>query len=201
MFLVFTLGWGWAALRVVLGVVLVLGTAALAARIAPGRLGAETARANADSRAELVEAAGEVDEAAPRPHWLLVWLRALARLTVSLVPEYVVLVLALGAFRVLLFPQAGPQLGNDPLVVIGLATAGTLFAIPTAGEIAIIQTMRGFGMGAGPAGALLLSLPSISLPSAVMVWRVFPRRVVGLMLATTIAISFLGGLIAIALGL
>ena len=100
-----------------------------------------------------------------------------------------------------LFPAAGPELGNNPLVVIGLAIAGALFAIPTAGEIAIIQTMRGFGMGAGPAGALLLSLPAISLPSLVMVWRVFPKRVLGLMLAATIAISILAGLLAIGLGL
>jgi uncharacterized membrane protein YraQ (UPF0718 family) len=120
---------------------------------------------------------------------------------VSLVPEYVILVLALGAFRVFLFPEAGPQLGNNALVVIGLAIAGALFAIPTAGEIAIIQTMRGFGMGAGPAGALLLSLPAISLPSLVMVWRVFPKRVLGLMLAATIALSILAGLLAIGLGL
>jgi uncharacterized membrane protein YraQ (UPF0718 family) len=192
-FLVFTLGWGWAALRLVLALVLVLGTAALAARVVPGRLVAPAG----DSQ---VQAEAEPSTGQDR-HWAVAWLRSLVRLTVSLVPEYVILVLALGAFRVFLFPEAGPQLGNNPLVVIGLAIAGALFAIPTAGEIAIIQTMRGFGMGAGPAGALLLSLPAISLPSLVMVWRVFPKRVLGLMLAATIALSILAGLLAIGLGL
>ena len=191
-FLVFTLGWGWAALRLVLALVLVLGTAAIAARLAPGRLAGP-----ADERQVAAADAATTE----RRHWAIAWLRSLLRLVVSLVPEYVVLVLALGAFRVFLFPEAGPQLGNNPLVVIGLAIAGALFAIPTAGEIAIIQTMRGFGMGAGPAGALLLSLPAISLPSLVMVWRVFPKRVLGLMLGATVAVSVIGGLLAIALSL
>jgi uncharacterized protein len=192
-FLVFTLGWAWAALRLVLALVLVLGTAALAARIAPGRLVAPAGRSQVQAEAE--------PSTGQNRHWAVAWVRSLVRLTVSLVPEYVVLVLALGALRVFLFPEAGPQLGNNPLVVIGLAVAGALFAIPTAGEIAIIQTMRGFGMGAGPAGALLLSLPAISLPSLVMVWRVFPKRVLGLMLTATIALSTLAGLLAIGLGL
>lgn len=190
-FLVFTLGWGWAALRLVLALALVLCTAALAARLAPGRLVPPAG----PSQVQAEPSTGQ------DRHWAVAWLRSLVRLTVSLVPEYVILVLALGAFRVFLFPEAGPQLGNNPLVVIGLAIAGALFAIPTAGEIAIIQTMRGFGMGAGPAGALLLSLPAISLPSLVMVWRVFPKRVLGLMLAATIAVSTLAGLLAIVLGL
>ena len=192
-FLVFTLGWPWAALRLILGLVLVLCTAALAARLAPGRLIAST------SHSQVQEQVGP--STGQQQHWAVAWLRSLVRLTVSLVPEYVILVLALGAFRVLLFPEAGPQLGNNPLVVIGLAIAGALFAIPTAGEIAIIQTMRGFGMGAGPAGALLLSLPAISLPSLVMVWRVFPKRVLGLMFAATVCLSILAGVLAIALGL
>jgi uncharacterized membrane protein YraQ (UPF0718 family) len=189
-FLFFTLGWGWAALRFVLALVLVLGTAALAARLAPGRLSTS-----------VDETRVEESSSARQHHWVLRWLRALVRLVVSLVPEYIVIVLALGALRVFLFPEAGPQLGNNPLVIVGLAIAGTLFAIPTAGEIAIIQTMRGFGMGAGPAGALLLSLAPISLPSVVMVWRVFPRRVLALLLAMTVAVSVLAGVLAIALGL
>ena len=180
-------------MRLVLALVLVLCTAALAARVAPGRLAPSAGQSQVQAEAE--------PSTGQHRHWVVAWLRSLVRLTVSLVPEYVILVLALGAFRVFLFPEAGPQLGNNPLVVIGLAIAGALFAIPTAGEIAIIQTMRGFGMGAGPAGALLLSLPAISLPSLVMVWRVFPKRVLGLMFAATTAVSILAGLLAIVLGL
>ncbi len=37
-FLLLALGWQWAALRAVLGIVLVFGTASIVARIAPGNL-------------------------------------------------------------------------------------------------------------------------------------------------------------------
>jgi uncharacterized membrane protein YraQ (UPF0718 family) len=190
-FLVLTLGWAWAGLRLVLGLLLVFGSAALAARLAPGGATA----------AEPVPPTIDGSPATDQRHWAARWLRALLRLVISLVPEYVLMILLLGAMRVFLFPQAGPQLGNNLLVIVGLAVGGTLFAIPTAGEIAIIQTMRGFGMGAGPAGALLLALAPISLPSVVMVWRVFPRRVLALLLATTMSVSALAGLLAIALGM
>jgi uncharacterized protein len=69
--------------------------------------------------------------------------------------------------------------------MLALAVAGTLFVIPTAGEIPIIQTMLSFGMGAGPAGVLLLTLAPVSLPSLVMVGRASPwRLLVGLGLLT-----------------
>jgi hypothetical protein len=79
--------------------------------------------------------------------------------------------------------------------MIALAIAGTLFVIPTAGEIPIIQTMLGFGMGAGPAGVLLLTLAPVSLPSLVMVGRAFPvRLLVGLGVWTAILGLVAGGL-------
>ena len=37
--------------------------------------------------------------------------------------------------------------------------------------------MLSLGLGAGPAGALLMTLPPISLPSLAMVSRSFPPRV------------------------
>jgi uncharacterized membrane protein YraQ (UPF0718 family) len=40
--------------------------------------------------------------------------------------------------------------GNSLPIVVALAIAGTLFVIPTAGEIPINQTMLGFGMGPVP---------------------------------------------------
>lgn len=186
-FMVFTLGWQWALLRLVLGVVLVFGAAWAAMRIG-GRLVGQTPA-----------------EAQPAPlptgPWLLRWLRSLARLIVQLVPEYIVIVGLLGFARAYLFPAAGPDLGNSLLVMIGLAIAGTLFVIPTAGEIPIIQTMLGFGMGAGPAGVLLLTLAPVSLPSLVMVGRAFPiRLLVGLGVWTAVLGLVAGGL-AVAGGL
>jgi uncharacterized protein len=95
----------------------------------------------------------------------------------------------------------GPELGNNLLVIVGLAVAGMLFAIPTAGEIPLIQTMLGYGVGAGPAGALLMTLAPLSLPSLVMLARTFPTRVLLALAGLTVALGILGGLLAMALGL
>lgn len=187
-FLLFTLGWRWAALRLVLGVALVFGAAALANRLTHG--------------AE-VDAAAVVPPAPPATRGNLAarWLAALGRLALWLIPEYIVIVLALGAARAFLFPAITPQLGDSVLLLVGLAVAGTLFVIPTAGEIPIIQTLMAFGLGAGPAGALLLTLAPVSLPSLAMVWRAFPRRVLLLLAGLTALAGLAAGLLAMALGL
>jgi uncharacterized protein len=181
-FLLFTLGWQWAALRLVLGVVLVFGAAALVQRFS-------------GPRAALVvqpEAAS-----VPSGPWLTRWLRSLGRLIVQLVPEYVLIVGVLGFARAFLFPAAGPELGNNLPVMFALAITGMLFVIPTGGEIPIIQTMLGFGMGSGPAGVLLLTLAPLSLPSLVMVSKVFPTRVLALLAGLTILVGLAAGGLAV----
>ncbi|MHB8621588.1 MAG: hypothetical protein ACYDAG_18840 [Chloroflexota bacterium] len=65
--------------------------------------------------------------------------------------------------------------------------------------------MRGFGMGAGPAGAPLLTLAPVSLPSLVpslvMVGRVFPKRVLVAIGLAVMATGILSGAVAVGLGL
>jgi uncharacterized protein len=186
-FLLFTLGWQWALLRLVLGAVLVFGGAHLASRLGHNLAGATPAVAQ--------------PEPLPTGSWGMRWIRALGRLVIQLVPEYIVIVGLLGFARAFLFPAAGPELGNNVLVMVGLAVAGTLFVIPTAGEIPIIQTMLGFGMGSGPAGVLLLTLAPLSLPSLVMVGRAFPWRVLVLLGVATALMGLIAGGVAIAAGL
>jgi uncharacterized protein len=189
-FLLFTLGWQWALLRLMLGVVLVFGGAALAMRLG-ARLGVQD---------RVLGAAAQPDHALSGP-WVVRWLRALGRLVIQLVPEYVVIVGVLGFARAFLFPAASPEIGNNLLVMLGLAVAGTLFVIPTGGEIPIIQTMLGFGIGAGPAGVLLLTLAPLSLPSLVMIGKAFPRPVLAALAALTAVLGLTAGLLAILLGL
>jgi uncharacterized protein len=186
-FLLFTLGWQWALLRLVLGTVLVFSGAWLATRVGGGLL----TRAPAPAQ----------PQPAPTGHWLMRWLQALRRLIVQLIPEYVVIVCALGFARAFLFPAAGPEVGNNFLVMLGLAVAATLFVIPTAGEIPIIQTMLGYGMGAGPAGVLLLTLAPLSLPSLAMVARAFPWRVLVVLGLATAGLGLIAGEIAIVAGM
>ncbi len=195
-FITFTLGWGWALLRLVLGLALVMGVPLLATATRGTRTSLASPLPLERDPVESPDAAAAALEAAHAP-----WLKALGELSIRLIPEYVVVMLALGAARAWLIPAVGVDSGNSLPVIVGLAVAGALFAIPTAGEIPIIQTMRSVGLGAGPAGALLMTLAPISLSSLLMIGRAFPRRVLGLVVAATIALGVLAGLLAIALGL
>lgn len=57
------------------------------------------------------------------------------------------------------------------LAVVLVAVVGTLLVVPTGGEIPVILALVAAGVGSGPVGALLITLPAISLPSMVMVAR------------------------------
>ena len=63
-----------------------------------------------------------------------------------------------------------------------------LFVIPTAGEVPIVQAMFALGMGAGPAAALIMTLPAVSLPSLVMLGKVFSLRI-RLLIAVGVVLS------------
>ena len=76
-----------------------------------------------------------------------------------------------------------------------LAIVGTLFVIPTAAEIPIVQTMMALGMGTGPAVALLMTLPSISLPSLLMLRKDFDARVLVTVAVLTMLVGIVCGLI------
>ena len=183
-FIGFVLGWNWAALRLVLGAVLVFGLGWLVNRVSP-----------AD---ETIEAFAPPAEDRGNP--FLRWLAILARMAVRLIPEYVVIVLLLGAARAWLFPAIGPDIDDSLIWIAGFALAGMLFVIPTAGEVPIIQAMLTLGLGAGPAGALLMTLPPVSLPSLAMLAHSFHPRALGLAVGGVVVAGIAGGLLAAALG-
>ncbi|BAN25557.1 permease [Caballeronia insecticola] len=187
-FMGFVLGWQWTGLRLVLGVLMVFGLGYAVNRMVT------PAQAQA-SRAALAKL---IDEDVPGTAFSR-WIKILGRMTVRLVPEYIVLVLLLGAARAWLFPHIGPDIGNGMLWIAVFAVAGTLFVIPTAGEVPIIQAMLSLGMAAGPAGALLMTLPPISVPSLAMLGRSFPPRVLAFVTVAVIAFGIVSGLIAAAL--
>jgi uncharacterized membrane protein YraQ (UPF0718 family) len=187
-FMGFVLGWRWTALRLVLGVPMVFGLGYLANRMT-------TPRETAQAQASLVTLTAAPQEAPFRR-----WLRILARMTLQLVPEYVVLVLLLGAGRAWLFPAMGPAIGDHIGWIVGFAVAGMLFVIPTAGEVPIVQAMLALGVGVGPAAALLMTLPPISLPSMAMLARSFPPRILGVVALGVVLFGIAGGLLAIGLG-
>ena len=170
-FLLFVAPWQWTVTRLVIGLLVVVGGAALVARLVEGR------RAVTPSDTAKLTGADE-----PEPvgtDWLAAaparFGRALLRLSIVLVPEYVLVVMLIGAFRGWLFP-IGATLGSGLLVVLIGAIVGTLLVIPTAGEIPILQGLAIAGVAAGPIGALLITLPAVSLPGIAMVGRAFGWR-------------------------
>ena len=186
-FMGFVLGWRWVALRIVVGVILVFGVAYLAQRFLPAEaLPAEAVQAHA-------AAATEGDD--PRPMFVR-WVSALGRLAVGLLPEYLVILIVLGAVRAWLFPAMSPAVGHSLWLVLVLAITGTLFVIPTAGEVPIVQTLMRFGLGAAGGGVLLTTLPAVSLPSLVMVGRALPARALVLVASCVVVLGLLSGLAA-----
>ncbi|WP_049620544.1 permease [Frateuria defendens] len=182
----FVLGWHWTLLRVLLGVPMVFGLGWLANRMAaPGR----------------EAAAGPWLPAEPEPRSLAEtgrrWMAIFGRMAARLIPEYVVIVLLLGALRAWMFPHIGPAIGDQWFWIAALALAGMLFVIPTAGEVPIVQAMLALGLGSGPAAALLLTLPPVSLPSLAMLARAFPVRVLVAVAVAVVGFGVLGGVLAV----
>jgi hypothetical protein len=186
-FMGFVLGWQWAGLRLALGLPMVFGLGWLANRMTSPK---EAEQAEASLLSFRVES-----QAAPFQRWLMI----LGRMALRLIPEYVVLVLLLGAARAWLFPAIGPEIGNHLGWVLAFAVAGALFVIPTAGEVPIIQAMLSLGMGVGPAGALLMTLPPISLPSMAMLARSFPPRILAVVGVAVVLFGVVAGGLAISL--
>jgi uncharacterized protein len=188
-FIGFVLGWKWTALRFALGLMMVFGLGYLVNRmVTPNEVEAATA--------QLAQQAATTQESGAFVRWIEILWRMAARL----IPEYIVLILLLGATRAWLFPHVGPEIGNQLGWIVAFAIAGTIFVIPTAGEAPIIQAMLSLGVGAGPAGALLMTLPPISAPSLAMLARSFRPRVLAVVTTSVLAFGVVGGLIAVGLG-
>ncbi|PRX50927.1 hypothetical protein B0I33_10178 [Prauserella shujinwangii] len=153
--------WQWAATRLAVGALLVAGVSALAGRLARG-----------GHPAGLDGVPGLPPEPAGRR-----FTGALARFAVVLIPEYAILVFAVGALRGWLFPFADGA-GVPVLAAVALAAVlGTLAVIPTAGEIPVLLALATAGAAPAIGGALLITLPAVSLPSMVMVGRALGWRV------------------------
>ena len=78
------------------------------------------------------------------------------------------------------------------LIVLLAAIVGTLIVIPTAGEIPILQSLALLGVSSGTLGALLITLPAVSVPGAAMVARSFGWRAIATTTVVVIAAGLLG---------
>ena len=173
-FMGFALGWRWAGLRIVVGLALVFGVALVAERMFTA------------NQAPAAEALVTETSALQEGPLALRFARTLWRLCLGLLPEYAVIVLVLGAVRAFLFPAVTPSIAHAFWLVLLLAVTGTLMVIPTAGEIPIVSSFMVLGLSAAGSGALMITLPAVSLPSLVMVSRALPRKVLLFVTASVI---------------
>ncbi|GGE26298.1 hypothetical protein GCM10011391_00810 [Pullulanibacillus camelliae] len=180
-FMFFTLGWKFTLLRLIFGLILVFGVSYLAGRVAVKNMDVQQFVDNIEQGAT------------PQGNFGLRWLKSIGGILLVTIPVYILSVFVLGAFRAWLFPTIGPEWGNSLLIVLLFAIVGTLFVIPTSGEIPIIQTFMNFGLGGGPAAVLAIVLPVISLPSALMVRKALSWRVLGFLGLSVAVLGVIAG--------
>jgi uncharacterized membrane protein YraQ (UPF0718 family) len=77
--------------------------------------------------------------------------------------------------------------------ILAFASAGALFVIPTAGEVPIVQAMLVLGIAVGPAAALLMTLPPISIPSLAMLRNSFRPRLLVMVACGVVLLGSLAG--------
>ena len=182
-FMGFVLGWNWALLRIVMGLILVVGVSWVGDRWMEHRTDKDPAVAMEPPKDE--------------PPTLKRYGTAIGRLIIGLLPEYIIVVAILGALRAWLFPVVSPAVGHSLWLMIVLAIFGTLFVIPTAGEIPILQTLMNYGFGLGSGGALMITLPAISLPSMAMVSTQIGRKEVVQVAGVVAVAGIITGLLAL----
>ena len=184
----------WVVVRIVLGAALVFGFSALVGHLLRSRGSSTAAETLPAANRALAQAGDEPVTWREAPGRLL---RSFARLAVVLVPEYLLVVFLVG----LVGEPLGRVLGHGGAVAILVAAVvGTLVVLPTAGEIPILLALAAAGASAGVLGALLIALPAVSLPSAVMVGRAFGWRLTAATAGATVVAGLLAGGLLTALG-
>jgi hypothetical protein len=108
--------------------------------------------------------------------------------------------LLLGVFVVGVIGAALPRawiesyLGGSSLAASFLATMlGSVSYFATLTEAPFVRTLMGLGMGKGPALALLLTGPGLSLPSWLAIGRVFGFKKAAVYIGTIIILGTIGG--------
>ncbi|GBG38209.1 permease [Mycobacterium montefiorense] len=178
-FLFFVAPWQWTLTRAVVGVATVVGVAA--------SVGLVTGAWEAGHRVPEAVAPSEAESAGAASRFV----RSLLCLCLVLLPEYAIMVLVVGASRGWLVTLTQPP-HQGLLIVLVVAIVGTLIVIPTAGEIPILQSLALLGASSGTLGALLITLPAISVPGVAMVARSFGWKAIATATVMVVMAGLLG---------
>ena len=125
------------------------------------------------------------------------WVHNIWELTRLALPLLIFGYLLIGILQVLVpLGSLAPILGNGLAPIVIAALIGTIIMVPTFSEIALVTALVPLGMGVGPAVALLITAPAVSLPSLIVVGRVTRSWRIPLALAVLIfLLGAAGGLI------
>ncbi|MGH3244634.1 MAG: permease [Trebonia sp.] len=188
-FLFLVAPWQFGVVRILVGVAVVVGGSMLVTRL----FGPKVPDGDRPLPPEL-RSAGDPDPAR-LGQFPLVFARSLLRLAVVLIPVYLVVLYLLGFFSGWLSDFSGLDARLGIVAVLVCAVLGTLLVIPTGGEIPVILALTAAGVGAGTAGALLITLPALSVPSMVMVGRALSWRITLGMAGVVAVAGLIGGLL------
>ena len=97
-----------------------------------------------------------------------------------------------------IFPSsvvAGLVGGNGLLANLFASVSGALMYFATLTEVPILQGLLGSGMGQGPALALLLAGPALSLPSMIVIGRIMGTKKTLVYIALVVVTATLAGLL------
>jgi uncharacterized membrane protein YraQ (UPF0718 family) len=125
------------------------------------------------------------------------WMRATADFALMIVPLLFIGVFVTGIVGGLL-PQpvvAGLVGGNGLLSNLVASLVGMIWYFATLTEIPIVEMLMELGMGPGPALALLLAGPALSLPSILVIYKVIGARKTLVFCLLTVVMSTLVGFV------
>jgi uncharacterized membrane protein YraQ (UPF0718 family) len=188
-FLFLVAPWQFGVVRIVVGAAVVVGGSVLVTRL----FGSKMPDGDRPLPREL-RSTGDQDPAR-LGQFPVRFARSLLRLAVVLIPLYLVVLYVVAFFSGWLSDFSGLDARLGIVAVLVCALLGTLLVIPTGGEIPVILALTAVGVGAGTAGALLITLPALSVPSMMMVSRALSWRIT-LAMATVVAVAgLLAGLL------
>jgi hypothetical protein len=190
-FLFLVLPWQFGVVRLLVGVAVVVGGTVLVTRLFE--------RGNQHDEMPLELRSAEPADPVRVSQFPLRFARSLLRLAAILIPVYFVVILVIGYLSGWLSDFSGLDARLGIFAVLVCAVIGTLLVIPTGGEIPVILALAAAGAGAGTAGALLITLPALSVPSIVMVGRALSWRITIAMAGVVTVAGLVGGLLLWAL--
>jgi hypothetical protein len=91
--------------------------------------------------------------------------------------------------------------GNSLLANFTASFVGMIWYFATLTEIPIVEMLTRLGMGKGPALALLLAGPALSLPSILVIWKIIGgRKTLAFCTLTVVGSTFVGYLFGMVAG-